>query len=248
MQSIFILVIVALLVGDACMSSATYIVYPPEYDISNQQFAKFSSCIAPTFDSNAPESEYDPVCATDGYSYYNKYSMKCLAMAVPTVRFSFYGRCPNEPLFLPMESVRDWWTVPEKTRFAVKNCIGRCPKLFDPVCGTDNKTYSSECALTCVTNKISHITKAYTGFCKQDMTVENKCPPILQPVCGTDGVTYLNMCHLRYGSDKVPNLEMAHIGDCIRRLEAIQKGFDLNSKLADKSSSGCGGGCGCGGC
>ncbi|XP_055537588.1 serine protease inhibitor dipetalogastin-like [Wyeomyia smithii] len=243
MQVFSILTLITLLVGTVYYSSANYIVYPPEYDITDEQFVKFSSCIAPTFDANVPQSRYDPVCATDGYSYYNKYTMKCLSAAVPTVQFSFYGRCPNEPTFLPMESVRDWWTVPENIRHAVKNCINGCPKMFSPVCGSDDKTYSSPCALNCVTSEIPAIQSAYIGFCKQDLTVQNKCPPILQPVCGTDGVTYLNLCHLRYGTKKVPGLELAHIGDCVRRLEAIQKGFNLSGNSKSKGS-GCGSGCG----
>ncbi|XP_055630079.1 serine protease inhibitor dipetalogastin-like [Toxorhynchites rutilus septentrionalis] len=225
----------------AAASSGTYMVYPPKYEISGEQLRVLTECLAPTYDETNPASRYDPICATDGFSYYNKYIMKCLSILVDTVQFSFYGRCPTEPTFLPMESIRDWWVVPEKTTKAVHGCMRHCEDKFEPVCGSNNHTYSSRCIFECVTKSMPHITKAYDGFCKQDLTAEEgMCPPVLQPFCGSDGITYLNFCHFEYAVTNLAGLKPAHIGDCVRRLEAVIK------EAAPESGGGCG--CACGGC
>ncbi|XP_058462287.1 serine protease inhibitor dipetalogastin-like [Malaya genurostris] len=244
MDSLQVFAIMALLaiVG---VSNGAYTVYPSEYDLTDKQFEAITACIAVTNDKTSPQSRYDPVCATDGFSYYNLHTLECLRQAIPSVQFSFYGRCPNEPIFLPMESVRDWWVMSEEVRKKAQTCMSKCGWIFMPVCGTDNKTYTSHCVLECVSELIPHIKKDYDGFCRKDFTVENKCPPILQPFCGTDGVTYLNLCHLRYATEQIPGLYPAHLGDCVRRLNVIEKGFDMTSKLKDDKDgcSGCGGCC-----
>ncbi|XP_058826882.1 serine protease inhibitor dipetalogastin-like [Topomyia yanbarensis] len=228
---LFQLLAIAVFLALVGLSRATYTVYPPEYDLTDEQVKTFIGCIAQTMDEKDPKSRYDPVCATDGFSYYNQYLLGCLTELVPSVQFSFFGRCPNEPIFRPMESIRDWWLMPEGNRRKSQSCMSQCEKLFKPVCGTDKKSYSSDCVLGCVTEIAPHITKSYEGFCTQDMVVQQKCPPILQPFCGTDGVTYLNLCHLRYAAAMLPGLKEAHLGDCVRRLDVIQKGFDLQTNL-----------------
>lgn len=207
------------------LSSANYMIMPPMYEVTNEQFNSFSTCIAATYNPKALHSKYDPVCGTDGFSYFNRHSMDCMAVSVPNLQFASYGRCPHEPIFLPMASVRDPWIFPANLRGELEQCIGSCENLFHPVCGSDEKTYQNPCTLLCV-GSVNKATLAYEGFCKRDQIAEGKCPPILQPFCGSDGVTYLNYCHLRFAMLTIEGLKPGHIGDCVQRLEAIGKDKD----------------------
>ena len=47
-------------------------------------------------------------------------------------------------------------------------CMRNCPKLFDPVCGSDDKTYSNECVLKiAICKSQGTISKAHNGPCSK---------------------------------------------------------------------------------
>merc|ERR1712000_548408 len=87
-----------------------------------------------------------------------------------------------------------------------EGCI--CPEVYQPVCGSNDKTYSNGCAANC-----EEVTVQYEGACTTttnkyggnggygawatSTTKENEgciCPEVYQPVCGSNDKTYSNNC------------------------------------------------------
>ena len=78
-------------------------------------------------------------------------------------------------------------------------CDILCTADYDPVCGSDGKTYSNKCSMQAAAcPKNLDITVAYEGECitKRQIDCEEKVCRlrIFKPVCGSDGKTYTNAC------------------------------------------------------
>ncbi|KAG8128746.1 hypothetical protein E2320_015581, partial [Naja naja] len=78
-----------------------------------------------------------------------------------------------------------------------------CPDIYDPVCGTDGKTYSNKCELCSKILSGSKLDMAHEGKCvdcskypQPQKGMAADCPKDHQPVCGTDGKTYSHLCIL----------------------------------------------------
>uniref|UniRef100_A0A8C0FVF4 Agrin n=1 Tax=Bubo bubo TaxID=30461 RepID=A0A8C0FVF4_BUBBB len=118
-----------------------------------------------------------------------------------------------------------------KNQEAVCECQQVCQGRYDPVCGTDNRTYGNPCELdsmACVLKKdikVKHkgpcdrcgkcqfgaICEAETGRC----VCPTECVPSSQPVCGTDGNTYGSECELHVRAcTQQTNILVAAQGDC----------------------------------
>ena len=119
----------------------------------------------------------------------------------------------------------------------VGTCVVRpdiCPRLFDPWCGCDGKTYSNRCAAQaagvnvvhhgecekpppCTTNKDcdpGNYCERAEGACDdpgQCAPVPDGCPKNLDPVCGCDGNTYSNDCIAAQSG-----VSIAYRGECKR--------------------------------
>lgn len=79
---------------------------------------------------------------------------------------------------------------------AAPGCSIVCSNKFEPVCGSDGTTYTSQCyieANNCATG--AEVTKAYDGFCVPGpCDAEYRCRRNRDTVCGTNDRTYLNAC------------------------------------------------------
>ncbi|KAL4714851.1 hypothetical protein ACJJTC_012523 [Scirpophaga incertulas] len=89
-----------------------------------------------------------------------------------------------------------------------------CPIEYDPVCGTNDKNYISECVLRCAARQGVDVklkarghcndhtlSIAHDGSCHHTVIVAHQpdcvCSSDFKPVCGADGVTYPNECALK---------------------------------------------------
>ncbi|XP_075459745.1 agrin isoform X4 [Ascaphus truei] len=118
-----------------------------------------------------------------------------------------------------------------KNQQAVCECQQVCQGVYDPVCGSDKRTYGNPCELeatACALKKeitVKHkgpcdrcgkcqfgaICEAETGRC----VCPTECVASAQPVCGTDGSTYGSECELHVRAcTQQTNLQVAAQGDC----------------------------------
>jgi len=116
---------------------------------------------------------------------------------------------------------------------AVDRMACPCTREFDPVCGSDTRTYSNPCMLRCARDQGysklgSDLVMAHTGPCASEvqertLAVERDpciCSRVFEPVCGTDGETYSNDCTLNCAkasgtSTKGGELAVAYAGECM---------------------------------
>jgi len=101
----------------------------------------------------------------------------------------------------------------------IKKCPDVCPAVFDPVCGSDGKTYSSNCHLGIAICKGSSVRFRHDGPCKK--VCNGVCPEIYKPVCGSNGQTYSNTCFLKFAQCKYKNVKFSHNGPCRKKCFGI---------------------------
>jgi hypothetical protein len=116
---------------------------------------------------------YNPVCGTDGktYSCGEADALSC------GVKVAYSGEC-RETLFPPPPATKDNLTPPkDETLF--------CTQEWNPVCGSNGKTYSNECMA-----KTAGVGVQYKGECKSSInSIDGASSGALSPIAPTTHTT-----------------------------------------------------------
>jgi agrin len=183
-----------------------------------------------------------PVCGSDNQTYINDcYLRRQSCLTNKNITIDNYADCQQG-------TACDGFSCPNGTECAIDElkrpvcvCIDSCPYTTDLVCGTDGRTYGSECELyreACTS--ATSIRIAYKGFCVEGTVCSGyrqcpknrqcnvnqnnqpvcvcsqSCPSEYDPVCGSDGNTYSNLCFLeRQACVSRTNLTVERKGQCI---------------------------------
>ncbi|XP_042882488.1 four-domain proteases inhibitor-like [Penaeus japonicus] len=90
-------------------------------------------------------------------------------------------------------------------------CLGYCPEVYDPVCGSDDVTYNNDCELqAAIKCQGLRVTKKHDQACE----CHRACPAQYNPVCGTDNKTYFNECTFKVASCWQISLDKLSDGAC----------------------------------
>ncbi|RZF33289.1 hypothetical protein LSTR_LSTR007634 [Laodelphax striatellus] len=123
------------------------------------------------------------VCASDGNLYRNECDMLMLNCGIHSKRSVFAVDMSN-----------------------CQSKLDKCVKIkcdtnvYDPVCGSDARTYNSQCELQ-VATCLKNVQLAHLGKCAS-LSDPDTCPQTcnqdeMQPVCGSDGNVYRSYCELK---------------------------------------------------
>ncbi|DAZ99817.1 TPA: hypothetical protein N0F65_001326 [Lagenidium giganteum] len=139
-------------------------------------------------------TSYKPVCGSDG----NTYTNKCVFER---------AKCQNNALSIVSNG--------ECGMEAHKCGVFECTAEYNPVCGSDHKTYSNQCAFDNAKCRDPSLTIISNGECALEMTkCDAMCSDEYRPVCGSDHLTYSNKCYFDNAKCLNPSLSIVADSEC----------------------------------
>ncbi|KAI5640606.1 kazal-type serine protease inhibitor domain-containing protein [Phthorimaea operculella] len=200
-------------------------------------------------------NEFAPVCGSDGISYGNRCKLQLEACRHRRdVQVLYDGPCNG------CENKKcEFYAVCESDGVSEASCV--CPKHCEEgteteeVCGNDNQTYSSVCALrdvACREKRRLHV--KHMGSCESCAGIEcpagtwcargkcacsNPCADAArEPVCANTHHTFVHECALQKAACEArmrgePPLRVAYYGECAESQEENGEGSNKTAKLSD---------------
>ncbi|KAJ7406188.1 hypothetical protein WISP_135419 [Willisornis vidua] len=190
--------------------------------------------------------DYMPLCGSDNTTYSNKCTF-CNAV----VRSSHHedDRCvaadrPGPLLYLSYWCTADLAVAQRRASCSAylsglsgKTMSIACPRNYDPVCGTNGRTYPNECSLCKDFFRNRFLDKKHDGRCvKVDCTGHLKpgnglsvpCTLEYSPICGTNGITYRNKCQFCNAVASGLEVNLKNYGQCFNQQQ--QQNIDCSQQ------------------